>query len=113
MTQRAKSRIWHTAARISVVKRANSTERVLDDTVLLLHRAESDLTPDQCRILEQLRRDRPQLVGKTVLVVDDDVRNIFALTSLLEEHNMKVVHAENGRAGIELLQRPPRTSIWS
>src|SRR5262249_20857428 len=47
------------------------------------------------------------LSGKTVLVVDDDVRNIFALASLLEEHNLKVLHAENGRAGIELLEHRP------
>ena len=92
--------------RISVVKRAHTLERVLDNTVLLLHRAETDLTADQCRILEQLRRTDPTLFGKTILVVDDDVRNIFALTSLLEEHNMKAVHAENGRAGIELLRKP-------
>jgi CheY-like chemotaxis protein len=95
------------AARISVIKRAHTPERVLDDTVLVLHRAESDLTAEQRRILDQLRKTDPSLVGKTILVVDDDVRNIFALTSLLEEHNMKVVHAENGRAGIELLQSRP------
>jgi CheY-like chemotaxis protein len=51
-----------------------------------------------------LRRTDATLHGKTVLVVDDDVRNIFALTSLLEEHNLNVVHAENGHAGIELLE---------
>ncbi len=99
------------AARISVVKRANTLERVLDETVLLLHRAEGDLTEEQCRILENLRKTDPTLIGKTVLVVDDDVRNIFALTSLLEEHNMKVVHAENGRAGIELLQARPEIDL--
>jgi CheY-like chemotaxis protein len=54
-----------------------------------------------------LRRTDSTLFGKTILVVDDDVRNIFALTSLLEEHNMKVLHAENGRAGIELLESRP------
>jgi len=95
------------AMRISVVKRAHSLERVLDDSVLLMHRDESDLTEDQCRILDRLRRTDPSLKGKTILVVDDDVRNIFALTSLLEEHNMNVVHAENGRAGIELLKSRP------
>ncbi|MDP8990554.1 MAG: response regulator, partial [Acidobacteriota bacterium] len=99
------------AARISVVKRANTLERVLDDTVLLLHRAEGDLTEEQCRILDTLRKTDATLVGKTVLVVDDDVRNIFALASLLEEHNMKVVHAENGRAGIELLKGRPEIDL--
>ncbi|HTJ86297.1 MAG TPA: HAMP domain-containing protein [Terriglobales bacterium] len=95
------------AMRISVVKRAHSSDRVLDDSVLLLHRDESDLTEEQRGILDRLRRTDPTLRGKTILVVDDDVRNIFALTSLLEEHNMKVVHAENGRAAIELLKSRP------
>jgi hypothetical protein len=95
------------AMRISVVKRAHSSDRVLDDSVLLLHRDESDLTEEQRGILDRLRRTDPTLKGKTILVVDDDVRNIFALTSLLEEHNMKVVHAENGRAAIELLKSRP------
>ncbi|MBV8847140.1 MAG: response regulator, partial [Bryobacterales bacterium] len=91
-------------SRNSIVKRAQTLERLLDDSVLLMHRAESELLPEQCRILEHLRRTDPALYGKTVLVVDDDVRNIFALTSLLEEHNLNVVHAENGHAGIELLK---------
>jgi hypothetical protein len=93
--------------RVSVVKPVHSPERMLDDSVLLLHRDESDLTEEQRGILDRLRRTDSTLVGKTILVVDDDVRNIFALTSLLEEHNMNVVHAENGRAGIELLKSRP------
>jgi hypothetical protein len=88
-------------SRAGVLKRANTLERLLDDSVLLLHRAETDLTPDQRRIVEYLRRSDPALDGRTVLVVDDDVRNIFALTSLLEEHNLNVVHAENGRPGMD------------
>jgi hypothetical protein len=94
-------------SRTSIMKVANSLERLLDDSVLLLHRAETELTPEQCRILEQLRQTDPTLFGKTVLIVDDDVRNIFALTSLLEEHNLNVLHAENGRTGIELLTSAP------
>jgi len=92
-------------ARNSVVRRVFNSDRLLDESVLLLHRAETDLTDDQRRILEQLRETDLTLLGKKVLVVDDDVRNIFALTSLLEDHNLKVVHAENGRAGIELLKK--------
>jgi hypothetical protein len=90
-----------------VVKRARSLERVLDETILTLHRAESGLHEEQRRVLDELRQTDSTLFGKTILVVDDDVRNIFALTSLLEEHNMNVVHAENGRAGIELLRIRP------
>ena len=55
--------------------------------------------------------DRPDLLGKKVLVVDDDVRNIFALTSVLESHGMKVVYAENGRAGIEALRTNPDVDV--
>jgi len=99
------------ASRISRVKVAQSLERLLDESVLLLHRPETSLTREQCRVLEHIRKTDPTLVGKTILVVDDDVRNIFALTSLLEEHNMNVLHAENGRAGIELLRRSPTIDL--
>jgi CheY-like chemotaxis protein len=97
--------------RAGIVKTVQTRERLLDESVLLLHRAESDLAPDQRRILEQLRETDVTLFGKKVLVVDDDVRNIFALTSLLEDHNLKVAHAENGRAGIELLKKTPDVDL--
>jgi CheY-like chemotaxis protein len=58
-----------------------------------------------------LRETDETLFGKKVLVVDDDVRNIFALTSLLEDHNLNVVHAENGRTGIELLKKTPDVDL--
>ncbi|MBV8907304.1 MAG: response regulator, partial [Acidobacteriia bacterium] len=91
-------------SRTSTVRYAPSLERLLDETVLLLHRAESDLSEMQRNILRELRQSDRTLAGSKVLVVDDDLRNIFALSSLLEEHNLRVVHAENGRAGIEALQ---------
>src|SRR5262249_36185866 len=94
-------------ARRSVVRHAQSVERLLDETVLLLHRAEADLTQRQRDLLAAGRRRDEVLAGRMVLVIDDDVRNIFALTSVLEQHNLKVIHAENGRAGIELLKRNP------
>jgi CheY-like chemotaxis protein len=93
--------------RTNIVRLVSTQERLLDESVLLLHRAEVDLRPEQRRVLEQLRETDVTLVGKKVLVVDDDVRNIFALTSLLEDHHLKVVHAENGRAGIEALKKNP------
>jgi CheY-like chemotaxis protein len=98
-------------SRESIVKTVQTRERLLDESVLLLHRAETDLAPDQRRILEQLRETDVTLFGKKVLVVDDDVRNIFALTSLLEDHNLKVAHAENGRTGIELLKKTPDVDL--
>jgi len=70
-----------------------------------LHRAEIDLTDSQREILGNIRRSDSRLGGKRVLVVDDDVRNIFALTTVLEQHGLQVLHAENGRAGIETLRQ--------
>jgi CheY-like chemotaxis protein/two-component sensor histidine kinase len=94
-------------ARLGVVRFAESGERLLEETVLLLHRAEADLSENQREVLTAARRNDVTLAGKKVLVVDDDVRNIFALTSILEQHNLQVVHAENGRAGIETLLKTP------
>jgi hypothetical protein len=98
-------------SRTSIVKSAQSLSRLLDESVLLMHRDEAQLRLLQRRLLEQLRQTDPTLVGKTVLVVDDDVRNIFALTSLLEDHKLNVTHAENGRAGIEILKRTPHIDL--
>ena len=94
-------------SRHSVVRYAESANRLLEETALLLHRADAHLTESQREILSSLRRDDSALAGKKVLVVDDDVRNIFALTTVLEKHNLQVVHAENGRAGIEMLLKTP------
>jgi HAMP domain-containing protein/signal transduction histidine kinase/DNA-binding response OmpR family regulator len=94
-------------ARTSVVHFAESNERLLEETVLLMHRAEAGLSENQRALLLAARRTDSTLAGKKVLVVDDDVRNIFALTSVLEQHNLQVVHAENGRAGIETLLKTP------
>jgi hypothetical protein len=93
--------------RASLVRLVKTQDRALDESVLLLHRAESALRPEQIRILERLRKTDQTLSGRTVLVVDDDVRNIFALTSLLEDHHLQVLHAENGRAAIDLLEKTP------
>jgi CheY-like chemotaxis protein len=94
-------------ARKSVVRYAESPDRLLAESVLLLHRAEADLSESQQETLNALRRNDSTLAGKKVLVVDDDVRNIFALSTVLEQHGMQVVHAENGRAGIDMLQKTP------
>jgi CheY-like chemotaxis protein len=93
--------------RQSVVRYVDSMEHLIEETVLYLHRAEVDLTATQRDILGNLRRADSRLAGKRVLVVDDDVRNIFALTTVLEQHGLQVFHAENGRTGIETLRRMP------
>ena len=90
-----------------IIKEADSPERLLAETALFLHRVEANLPEPKRRMLEQLSRRDPVLAGRKVLIVDDDVRNIFALTSALEAYNMRVVHAENGHNGIELLKATP------
>jgi CheY-like chemotaxis protein len=80
-----------------------SPERLLDETALFLHRVEAKLPEQKRRMLEQLHTQDEVFAGKHVLVVDDDVRNIFSLTSVLEDHGMKVSFAENGRDALEKL----------
>jgi HAMP domain-containing protein/signal transduction histidine kinase/DNA-binding response OmpR family regulator len=86
------------------VRHAGSLERLLDQATLALHCPLSQLPDARRRALEDLHQTDKVLVGKKVLVVDDDIRNIFALTSVLEWHNMTVVPAETGREAIEALQ---------
>jgi len=88
-----------------IIRDVNSQERLLDETALFLHRVAGKLPEQKRRMLEELYMGDKALTDKTVLVVDDDVRNIFALTSLLERHKMKVVYAENGRDAIEQLKQ--------
>jgi CheY-like chemotaxis protein len=90
-----------------IVKEASSPERLLAETALFLHRVEANLPEPKRRMLQKFHRSDPVLAGRKVLVVDDDVRNIFALTSALEAHNMEVVHAENGQEGIDTLRATP------
>jgi CheY-like chemotaxis protein len=97
----------HRVARTSAVRYAPSLERLLNDVVLLLHRAEEGLPERQRQILAHVRETDLALAGRKILVVDDDLRNIFALTSVLEQGDMTVLHAENGAAGIRVLQSNP------
>ena len=101
----------HTLARSVVVKGVESPERLLDETSLFLHRVFSDLPVEKQRMLERLHRSDEDLVGKAVLVVDDDVRNIFALSSVLERRGMRVLTANTGNEAIEMLEATPGLSI--
>jgi CheY-like chemotaxis protein/signal transduction histidine kinase len=94
-----------------VIKDAQSPERLLDETALFLHRVTDRLPESKRRMLEQLHRTDPTLTGRTALVIDDDVRNIFALTTFLERSEMKVVYAESGREGIARLQDTPEVDV--
>jgi hypothetical protein len=98
-------------ARTSPVKYAPSLERLLDELVLVVHRSEDSLTDRQKQHIANVRQNDPILAGRKVLVIDDDVRNIFALTSVLEQRNVSVLHAENGRAGIDVLDRNPDVDL--
>jgi HAMP domain-containing protein/signal transduction histidine kinase/CheY-like chemotaxis protein len=84
-----------------------SINELFDKAALYLHLPYSSLPPEQQRLLETGRRSDTDLAGKKVLIVDDDIRNIFALTSALERYGIKVLFAENGKTGIELLQQNP------
>lgn len=93
----------HTMARSIVVKGVESPERLLDETALFLHRIVSELPPEKRRLLELLHNSDEDLAGRTVLLVDDDARNIFALSSVLERRGMKVLAATTGAEAISLI----------
>jgi HAMP domain-containing protein/CheY-like chemotaxis protein/signal transduction histidine kinase len=86
-----------------IVKDVKSPERLLDETALFLHRVEAKLPEQKRRMLERLHNTDAVFSGKRVLIVDDDVRNIFSLTSMLEDHGMQVSFAENGKDAVALL----------
>jgi HAMP domain-containing protein/signal transduction histidine kinase/DNA-binding response OmpR family regulator len=98
-------------ARSVVVKGVESPERLLDETALFLHRVVAGLPPEKQQMIERLHRSDQDLAGKPVLVVDDDVRNIFALSSVLERRGMKVLSATTGQEALAILGSTPGVSI--
>jgi signal transduction histidine kinase/DNA-binding response OmpR family regulator/HAMP domain-containing protein len=106
---KAEERRLENMASTIIVKGSGSSERLLDETALFLHRALASIPPEQQIIVE--RREDAPLQGRKVLIVDDDMRNIFSLTSALEAHGMDVVFAENGREGIEKLKATPGIDV--
>ena len=94
-----------------VIKDVRSPERLLDETALFLHRVENRLPVERRRTLEQLNEGTAVWRGKKILIVDDDVRNVFALTSVLEGHGMEVVFAETGAEGLERLEASPEIDL--
>jgi CheY-like chemotaxis protein len=101
----------HAFARSVVVKGVESPERLLDETALFLHRVVADLPPPKQAMIERLHRSDEDLIGKSVLVVDDDTRNIFALSSVLERRGMQVLTATTGREAISTLQSTPGVAL--
>jgi CheY-like chemotaxis protein len=94
-----------------IIKDVKSPERLLDETALFLHRVEAKLPEHKRRMLERLHNADAVFAGKHVLIVDDDVRNIFSLTSVLEDHGMRVSFAENGKYAIDLLKGTPDVDL--
>jgi hypothetical protein len=90
-----------------IIKDVRSPERLVDETALFLHRVQENLPEPQRDMLRRLTRPDPALVGKRVLVVDDDARNIFAITSVLEDHDMIVTYASNGREALDRVEDAP------
>ncbi|HYK36241.1 HAMP domain-containing protein [Alloacidobacterium sp.] len=100
-----------TLARSVVLKDVESPERLLDETALFLHRVVADLPAEKQKMLDHLHRSDDALIGKKVLIVDDDVRNIFALSSVLERRGMNVLTASTGREAIGMLESTPDLGI--
>jgi CheY-like chemotaxis protein len=110
LTEEEETRLRKIAKSI-IIKGVQSPERLLDETALFLHRVVTNLPPEKQRMLERLHDTDEALAHKKVLIVDDDVRNIFALTGLLEHHSMEVLSASNGREAINLLEQTPEISL--
>jgi CheY-like chemotaxis protein len=110
LTRREETRLRKYAKTI-VVKDVRSPDRLLAETALFLHRPQSSMPAEQRRMLEEANRAEVVFAGKKVLLVDDDVRNLFALASALESRGLEIVFAENGREGIEALKQHPEIDL--
>ncbi|HTR28793.1 MAG TPA: HAMP domain-containing protein [Puia sp.] len=93
----------HRTSNTILLKGVNSLEHLLEETVLHLHINHRELAPEKRRVIENIRMKDDILTGKSVLVVDDDVRNLFALTTVFERYNINVVTAESGREAIQII----------
>ena len=98
-------------AQTTIVKTVRSPERLFDQTALWLHRDAATLPEDKQEMLRRLNDPNEILARKKVLIVDDDIRNIFAMTSMLERYKMEVHSAETGKAALELLKAEPETDL--
>jgi CheY-like chemotaxis protein/putative methionine-R-sulfoxide reductase with GAF domain len=104
------TRLRSTAETI-IIKDVRSPERLLDETALFLHRIESNLPESKREMLQQVHESDPQLAGRKILIVDDDTRNIFTLTSVFEAHESITMFAESGKQAIATLKKNPDIEI--
>jgi CheY-like chemotaxis protein len=96
---------------VIILKNVSTQDEVLEETTLFLHQALKNLPQKQRGVLVNRQMAGTELSGKKALIVDDDIRNIFALTGALEQQGIIVVNAENGKDGIEMLKDNPDTDI--
>ncbi|MDP1802651.1 MAG: HAMP domain-containing protein, partial [Bacteroidota bacterium] len=94
-----------------VAKGVNSIEYLLEETVLHLHINHKELAPEKRKIIENIRLKEDILTGKNILVVDDDVRNLFALTTVFERLNINAITAESGKEAINILNENPKIDM--
>jgi CheY-like chemotaxis protein len=94
-----------------LVRLARTPEQLIDQTALMLHAPVGQLPDPAQAKLAQTRREDPVLNGRTVVVIDDDIRNIFSLASALEEYGINLCYAESGRAGLDLLKVTPEVDV--
>jgi len=110
LTQQETTALKQASASI-IIKDDQALARLLDQTTLFLHRSKANLDAPKQQMLDRYHQSIPELAGKKVLIVDDDVRNVFALTSMLEYYRIQVVYADNGSNGIFMLQNTPDIDI--
>src|SRR4029077_21231223 len=104
----------HSVNRVSssvIMKGVNSLEHLLEETVLQLHINHKELAPEKKKVIERIRRKEDILTGKNILVVDDDVRNLFALTTVFERYQINVITAESGKEAINILMENPKIDM--
>jgi len=94
-----------------IIKGVKSEERLLDETALFMHRVISEMPNKQQSVIKSMHASEDVFKDKTVLIVDDDMRNIFALKKVLSDHNMDVSRADNGKAALEIIKTNPKFDI--
>src|SRR6202008_215387 len=94
-----------------LLKNVNSLEKLLEETVMHLHLNHKDLMPEKRRLIENLRLQEDVLTGRNILIVDDDVRNLFALTTAFEKYNINAITAESGKEAIQILAENNRIDM--
>jgi CheY-like chemotaxis protein len=102
---------WRRAVDLCAVRKVHSPTQLVEAATAFLHTPSNRLSEDHRKTLFDLYRSNQSLAGKTVLIVDDDVRNIFALSAVLEEYEINVSSADNGRDAIRLLRNNPRIDL--